>query len=885
MADFHDLELALLKWPENVLQGLEFEMPLHRRLARTLLSFRDNPEAVGVGDLAGLIRQLVRRESLDRHSNVGIEVPAGEGWPTPEEWGLFGVGVELNLGAAYKIRAREWSPTWVNGELTDALAVRGARRAAPYSGLPADPVIKQDLQIETFRSPGQAAALRAMSLLPCGQSLVIGLPTGSGKSLVFQAAAIRTGKRGELTVVVVPTTALAMDQEFRMQELLRHALPGQAAYPIAYHSGMTSEERQSFRHRLKTGEQCVVIASPEAVVGALRVTLQRAAEEGRLAWLAVDEAHMVGQWGETFRPEFQFLAASVASWRRSAPEGKALRTLLLTATLTDDGLDTLRALFASGAGAENHSTTSECENDRFHVLVAPELRVEPDYWVAEAPDEDSRQRWVIEALRHLPRPLIVYTSKRQDAEVLAQSLRRNLGLRRVALFRGGDASTKSGAANLKAWNAGDIDIVVATSAFGLGMDNSDVRAVVHACVPETVDRFYQEVGRGGRDGRASLSLWVHAPEDRAVAKRLAENRLIGLDRGWERWDGMSISAKHVPGRDDTLSVNLDAIPADLRDENEANRAWNLRTLTLMARAGLISLGVPQYEFPEQHEGESDSDYEDRSQHDLNEVFDRAVVIRKTTITESIWRDAVAGERTRARCRDEQDRHRLKELLGVKRPFNEIFAETYTLTLNKRQVSPLPFPGQCRLTRSQSKDVGSYSAPAQIAFTDGLLADLAERVDLEGLFSERHHWITYVPPDDGKRKRRKWVKQRIDKFLQRLVHGGIVEVAIPESLAVEIDVEALVKKSATGYVAIRSLSETDPTRLEGVPTELPLPRVTLLAPDASCGLEVENLLDIERPLHAIILPENVPDPYRPDRSYVATKRAHDSLERLAERWSL
>lgn len=885
MADFHDLELALSRWPDDVLRDVEFEKPLHRRLARALSSFRENPESVGSGDLAGLIRQLLRRESVDRHSNVGVEVPAAEGWPTPEEWELYGVDVALDLGATYKIEAREWSPSWVEGELTDALAVRGDRRAAAYSNLPADPVIKHDLQIETFRSPGQAAALRAMSLLPFGQSLVIGLPTGSGKSLVFQAAAIRAGKRRELTVVVVPTTALAIDQEVRMQELLRHALPAQAAYPIAYHSGMANEEKQAFRHRLKTGEQCVVIASPEAVVGALRVTLQRVAEDGHLAWLAIDEAHMVSQWGETFRPEFQFLAASVASWRRSAPDGKALRTLLLTATLTDDGLDTLRALFTPGAGAGKQSAISEYENDRFHVLAAPELRVEPDYWVAKAPDEASRERWVVEAIRQLPRPLIVYTSKTQDAEVLADSLRRRSNLKRVALFRGGDASTKRGATALKAWNAGDIDIVVATSAFGLGMDNSDVRAVVHACVPETVDRFYQEVGRGGRDGRASLSLWVHAPEDRAVAKHLAKNRLIGLDRGWERWDGMRTSAERVPGRDDAWSVHLDTIPSDLPDENDANRAWNVRTLTLMARAGLISLGVPKYEFPEQSEGESDSDYEYRSQRVLDEVFDRAVVIVKTTITKESWRDAVADERTRARSRDEQDCRRLEELLEVKRPFNEIFAETYALTLDNRHVSPLPFPGQCRLTRSQSKDVGLYSTQAQIAFSDGLLSELAQRVDLKGLFSMRHHWITYEPPGGGNRKRRRWIKQSIDKLLQRLVFGGIVEIALPESLAEEIDVEALVKKSVTGYVAIRSLSETDPRGLEGVPTELPLPRVTLLAPDTSCGIEVERLLDIDRPMHAIIFPKSVTDPDRPDRTFVATRRPHDSLERLIERWSL
>src|SRR5688572_23022942 len=145
MATFHDLEKALREWPADIADGSEFEQPNHRRLAHALRSFRENPESVGSGDLAGLIRQLLRRESLEREHDVELEVPATEGWPSREEWKRFGVDVRLDLGERYRVVARGWSPPWAGGDLTDVLAVRGDRRAPMPSKLAVDPLIQQDL--------------------------------------------------------------------------------------------------------------------------------------------------------------------------------------------------------------------------------------------------------------------------------------------------------------------------------------------------------------------------------------------------------------------------------------------------------------------------------------------------------------------------------------------------------------------------------------------------------------------------------------------------------------------------------------------------------------------------------------------------------------------
>lgn len=879
MAGFQDLELLLRRWPYQAPVVDGYQRPIERRVATALARLREDPQSVGTGDLVGLIRQLLRLESLLRLGDVGLEVPKGPGWPTREQWDASSVDVRVDLGRSLRVVARPWKPSWLDDGFDEASAIRGDRCRSNERGACTDPVVKRELGIDTFLSPGQAGAMRAMAFLPHNETLVVGLPTGSGKSLLFQAAAVRAARQGQTTVIVVPTTALALDQEGRMKKVLGRSLPEQAAYPIAYHSGLDPEVKRAFRERLKLGEQCVVIASPEAVVGALRVSLQRVVADGRLAWLVIDEVHLVSQWGDDFRPEFQVLAALAASWRARAPKGEEPRTLLLSATLTNDCVETLRTLF-SPVGEADPGMRGQPNHAGFHLLVAPQLRSEPQYWLAAAKDVEQRRAWVTEAVRHVPRPLIVYTAKRDDAAALVVDLKERLNFRRVALFRGGDAGTAAGAEDLESWNDGDIDIIVATSAFGLGMDNSDVRAVIHACVPETVDRFYQEVGRGGRDGGASLSLWIHAPEDRDVAWNLSKKRLIGLERGWNRWSAMEAHAERVPEIDDAYSVRLDDTPPDLHDENDANRAWNVRTLILMARAGLVSLGAPSFALPEKSDRETDADYEARCEAALIETFGRAIVVREQELTEEAWRRAILSSRTRAKRREQDDRDRLGELLAAKRPFNEILADTYTLDLEQRRVVPTPFPGQCPVTRGH-RGAALGHEQADFVYTPGLLAGLAPAVSIPGLPITGTHWISYAPPEMDENAVR-LTTERLNALLRELIRGGIAEIALPEG--VKFDITRLLNVAPHGYIAVRSLKERDPPQLDGMATELPLPRVSLLPFGTTSGRAVQEVLSVDRPLHMIVVPETVSDPDRPDRRLIAT-RPYDRMDSLLEKWKL
>src|SRR5262249_52211360 len=196
-------------------------------------------------------------------------------------------------------------------------------------------------------------------------------------------------------------------------------------------------------------------------------------------------------------------------------------------------------------------------------------------WGAEAPDPATQERWVREAVRRLPRPLLLYVSRRKHAEDWAARLRDEEQIFRLGFVHGGSGDREG---VVEKWRRNQLDIVVATSAFGLGMDKGDVRAVIHACVPETADRFYQEVGRGGRDGRASLSLAVYTDADLADAAQLNRERIITAKRGLERWEAMRATAVDVPGRDGVYRVDLRARPSDVASDSEANLAWNLRTL-------------------------------------------------------------------------------------------------------------------------------------------------------------------------------------------------------------------------------------------------------------------------------------------------------------------
>lgn len=547
--------------------------PAFERLRAALVEV---PRQTSVRDLLVLLRQVLWYEQARRGD--------GEACPAPivahrsfvdADWqssGLFA----LPAAEGWRVTAKPWSPTWLGAPSQSVECYAAAERPCRFgagSGVDGDPFLAA-VGWSKYRSRAQRAAARAVLTTPPGATLAVALATGEGKSLLFQLAQVfgfaGDPPRGSVpgtTLVIVPTVALALDHEASSLKLPDHRLP------LAYRSGASSNVLLT--DRIREGTQGLCFASPEAACGPLRGALRAAAEMGHLRALVIDEAHLVDQWGTAFRTEFQELSGLRRELLAAGPAESALRTLLLSATLTKSSLATLETLFGDGKPISS--------------LAAVNLRPEPDYWIAAPCASPEREQRVLDALAHVPRPAILYVTEVEDAKAWLRIVK-DAGYRRVRVLHGGTGADEREDI-LKLWRHGRLDIVIGTSAFGLGIDYQHARTILHACVPETLDRFYQEVGRAGRDGRASLSIAIPAWEDFGPAERLGEQKVIGLARGQVRWASMFATA--IPVGEREVAVNVDVRPSvsedDIDMQGARNTDWNVRTLTLLARAEVIEL--------------------------------------------------------------------------------------------------------------------------------------------------------------------------------------------------------------------------------------------------------------------------------------------------------
>src|SRR5439155_20088554 len=149
---------------------------------------------------------------------------------------------------------------------------------------------------------------------------------------------------------------------------------------------------------------------------------------------------------------------------------------------------------------------------------------------------------VVQAADVIPRPAIIYTTTVEDAEKLHARLR-DRGYQRVDLFTGDIDDPAERQKVLDSWASGTIDMVVATSAFGMGVDKANVRAIVHACLPESAERLYQEIGRGGRDGHQALSMCLWTDGDASTAASLAIRGWMLPETSTRRWKAILKEAR------------------------------------------------------------------------------------------------------------------------------------------------------------------------------------------------------------------------------------------------------------------------------------------------------------------------------------------------------
>jgi superfamily II DNA or RNA helicase len=744
---------------------------------------------------------------------------------------------------SFTVQPREWRPEWLPGAEADSPT--GPVYAGYYEGLSgdddagpaADPFYRAATGHATYRTPGQRVAMHTVLAAEAGSTVIANLPTRSGKSHLVFVPALLSGAGRRTTIVVVPTTALAIDQE-RQFLAMRSSLEVDLPAVLAFHSELSDGQRDDMKRRIKDGTQPIVFTSPESLLGALRTSVDEAAANGSISLLAVDEAHIVSQWGDNFRPEFQALGSLRRALLEASP--RPFTTLLMTGTLTATTLDALVMLFG--------------RRGKTHLVSSVDLRAEPSYWYSHCESEEIRIDRVLEAIHQLPRPLLLYTSKVQDAKNWTARLRES-GYGRIASVTGETAArdrraviagvrgeVDSGDGTMRS----DVDVVVATSAYGLGIDQPDVRAVLHACVPESIDRFYQEVGRGGRDGRPTLALVVHTDADIETARQLSLTTVIGKDRARERWDAMWNAAVGHDGSDARI-VRTDTVPYYLDGNSGRNEQWNLLTLLLMQRAEMIDLDLP---VPPDASPEEDP-----------EAWARLWVEHVVRIAAADyarterWLD-LENESREIHERDRRGLTLMREALEFKRSMTELLTDAYviargvSITLPEVNVPVGESHGGCPVSRRNREPPRLHGPPVPKALQD---ADRTVREPLSAVAgSEAVLRVLYDDPAALEDRRR--VSRDLDTAVEVLARAGFrTMVATPGTLGrAAIDAAWKVAPSRSVFVADHFSVRT----LPGCPALLMASRET---PN-------EDLVRFQaaRMPRILIGPTSLRDPYRDDK---------------------
>ncbi|GAB3675654.1 RecQ family ATP-dependent DNA helicase [Angustibacter aerolatus] len=401
------------------------------------------------------------------------------------------------------------------------------------------------LELDGLR-PAQRAALDE---LLAGRDTLVVLATGGGKSAIYQLGGLALGG---LTLVVSPLVALQHDQLRGLSEREHDGHPVRSAQ---LNATLPAAERHETERALGAGELDFLLLSPEQLVREpVRELLTSSPRPVTL--LAVDEAHLVSEWGFDFRPDYLALAE--------------VRHLV--------GDPTVVALTATAPPQVQREVIERLDMHDPAVVVAgfdrPNITLAVHSWHGtKTSDKATADALVVDEVQGGELPALVYARTRKHTEKLAKALR-DKGLEAAHYHAGLGGADRAEVQD--AFLSNRLDVVVATSAFGMGIDKPDIRAVVHAGAPGSLDEYYQELGRAGRDGDPASAVLVYSPADLRLSKLFAA--------------GSKVKGASVDKVLAVLARTEQEIPlADLAERAELGVRQAQRVLDRLADTGVVEL--------------------------------------------------------------------------------------------------------------------------------------------------------------------------------------------------------------------------------------------------------------------------------------------------------
>lgn len=428
-------------------------------------------------------------------------------------------------------------------------------------------------KFRTFKSIEQQLAVMGALRVPAGYTAMVAMSTGGGKSLITQTVSYQYDN--SLTIIIVPTISLMLDQQRNASSIIK---PDNKKEIMYYHSGCNVDELIS---ALDKNLVRMLFISPEALIKNIRIqdSILKANSKGYLKNLVIDEAHIIIEWGASFRVDFQCLDSFK---RLLVKDNPSLRTYLLSATFSKKVVDNLKMFYG--------------DDDRWIEIRLDALRKEPRFDIIKCNSYTEKHDRIKELVCKLPRPMIIYVNSPDDAEKVQHELAK-VGFDNTRIFTGKTKSIDRERI-INEWISDKFDLMIATCAFGVGVDKKDVRTVIHSYIPSSADQYYQECGRGGRDGLPCLSVMLYTDDDIKATMSMTQ-KVLTVEKLRGRWFSMLNNRK--------TNIRLDSIVIDTSvkpnysdtdsfyvDVNNADITWNVYVILLLRRARMIEITDVKY---------------------------------------------------------------------------------------------------------------------------------------------------------------------------------------------------------------------------------------------------------------------------------------------------